>query len=403
MGRATPLIPPPRTEIGLGDGRVVRIGAQLGRGALSTVYRGTVRGPFGLARPVAVKVFDIMATDEHDGVLGALASAATRQACVSHPNVVRVEEFGVLGPAQPYAVLELVEGRTLASFCGRLARARERVPLDIALFVGCEVAEALAAARLACTVDGVRLGLVHGELSADDVLLSWHGEVKVGDFAIAAAARGCSTVRSVRSIARRVRAMAPEVACGRAGDARSDVFSLGVLLREMLQGPRFPAYVTDGEALAWARDGVVHRSMFEPQLPQELQAVIARALERDPTRRHPHAGALGFELRRIALAMGVGDGRAFLRTALARTVGSSDDDEVTGELSLHAPGSGMAAGASVGVGAGVRARVQSGEVDRFARLRGDDEGSDSQPRLVHESGKVPVASMADDEDDCEEA
>jgi hypothetical protein len=194
--------------------------------------------------------------------------------------------------------------------------------------------------------------------------------------------------------------MAPEVACGRAGDARSDVFSLGVLLREMLQGPRFPAYVTDGEALAWARDGVVHRSMFEPQLPQELHAVIARALERDPTRRHPHAGALGFELRRIALAMGVGDGRAFLRTALARTVGSSDDEEVTGELSLHAPSLGTAPGA----GGGVRERVQSGvQVDRFARLRGEDEGCESQPRLVHESGKVPVAGMADDEDDCEEA
>jgi serine/threonine protein kinase len=398
MGRVTPLIPPPGTEFALGQGRVVRVGAQLGRGSLSTVYRGTVRGPFGLARPVAVKVFDIMASDEHDAVLAALASAATRQACVSHPNVVRVEEFGVLGPAQPYTVLELVEGRTLASFAARLARHRQRMPLDLALFIGCEVAEALAAARLACSLEGVRLGLVHGELSGDDVLLSWHGEVKVGDFSVAAAARGCSTVRSVRSIARRVRALAPEVACGRAGDARSDVFSLGVLLRELLLGPRFPAYVTDGEALAWARDGVVHRSMFEPQLPPELHGIIVRAIERDPARRHPHAGALGFELRRIALAMGVGDARAFLRAALARTVGSADDDEVTGELSLHAPSSATAS-------APVRERVQSGvQVDRFARLRGDDEPSDPARPLVHQSGTVPVAGAAgDDDDDAEEA
>ena len=189
-------------------------------------------------------------------------------------------------------------------------------------------------------------------------------------------------MRSVRAFARRVRALAPEVARGKPGDARSDVFSLGILLREMLVGPRFPSFVGDTEALAWARDGIVHQGLFEPRLSQPLETILARALERDPARRYPHAGAMGYELRKIAYAMGAGDGRAFLRTALARAFGAGgddDEDEATGEMSIP------------------RARP-SGVVDRFARLRGDSD-ADAVGETTGEqspSGTVRVARGEDD-------
>jgi serine/threonine protein kinase len=192
----------------------------------------------------------------------------------------------------------------------------------------------------------------------------------------------------VRAFARRVRALAPEVARGQVGDARSDVFSLGVMLREMLVGPRFPAFVSDTEALAWARDGIVHQGIFEPRLSQPLEALLARALERDPARRYPHAGTMGYDLRKLAFSMGAGDGRPFLRAALARTFGpdagdEDDEDEVTGEMSAPRP-------------------RPSGMVDRFARLRGDDdEGHGSAPL---ESGTVLAAGASGlDEDDEEDA
>lgn len=384
MARATPMIPPPQTEIAIGDGRCVRIGAQVGRGSMATVYRGLYESGFGFRRTVAVKVFDVIATDEHDAVLFALTEAARRSAGVSHPNVVRIEDFGLLAPAQPYVVEELVDGRSLAGLAVSYARRQQRMPLDLALFIGIEIAEGLAGARLACAPDGVRLGVVHGELSPCDVLLSWNGEVKVSDFAIAAAARAASSVRSVRALAQRVRGLAPEVARGQIGDARSDVFSLGVMLREMLVGPRFPPAVTDAEALLWARDGVVHQGMFEPQLPAEVHAIVARALERDPANRHPHAGALGYELRRVALTMGVGDGRPFLRAALARAFADEEDEdegEVTRELKTAVP-------------------RPSGidSVDRFARLRGDVPPPDDTDPEGLESGTLSIA-IPDDEDD----
>jgi serine/threonine protein kinase len=349
---ATPLSPPPCNDIPLGAGRSVRIGGQVGRGSMATVYRGVHQGPFGMTRAVAVKVFDVIATEECEAILSALVTAAQRAACVRHPNVVRAEDFGLIGPGQAYVVEELVEGHSLAKLAAHAARRNERFPLDLALFIGVEIAEALAGARLACSPDGVRLGIVHGQLSPSDVLLSWHGEVKVGDFGVAAAARAASSIRSMRAMASRVRSFAPEVARGQIGDARSDVFSLGVMLHEMLIGPRFSASVTDAEAVSWAREGVVHQSLFEPQLPQPLRAIVTRAVERDPSHRYPHAVALGYELRRVALAMGVGDGRAFLRSALPRAfddAADADENEVTGQVEVAQPPSGV--------------------IDRFARLR----------------------------------
>jgi serine/threonine-protein kinase len=160
------------------------------------------------------------------------------------------------------------------------------------------------------------------------------------------------------------------------GDARSDVFSLGIILREMLIGPRFPSFVSEQQALGWAREGIVHTGIFEPQLPSGVQCILGRALEKDPANRYPHAGALGYELRRIALAMGVGDGRSFLRSALARVFAEERDDEPTGEVNLQVP----------------TARP-SGVVDRFARLRGGE---------GRESGTLPIAGEAGEDDDSDD-
>jgi len=359
MGRVTPLIPPPQRDIVLDDVRSLTVGSQVGRGSMATVYRATLNAAFGVRRVVALKIFDVVATDEYETVLSTLGRAARDAACVRHPNVVALHEFGLATPVQPFIVSELVEGRTLAELLDAQQRQRHRMALDLALFIGIEIAEALNGARVAATVDGMRLNLVHGELAPSDVLLSYNGEVKVTDFGIAAAARVASTVRSVSALARRVCVLAPEVARGEVGDARSDVFSLGVLLREMMLGPRFPASVTDSQAMRLAREGAVVGSVFEPQLLPELREVIDRAVEREPSRRYPHAGALGYELRRIALAMGVGDGRTFLRHALPRAFAADAfDDEPTGELVDGRMRSSQPSRSE-----------RTSELDRFARLR----------------------------------
>jgi serine/threonine protein kinase len=270
-------------------------------------------------------------------VIAALASASRRMAAVHHPNVVRVEDFGLVGPGRPYILQELVDGVTLSCLNSYLAQRGERMPLDLALFIGIEVADALAGARLASSADGMRLGIVHGDLAPSDVLLSWYGEVKVSDFGIGGAARSSSSVRRNWTLPRRLGALGPEVVRGQSGDARSDVFSLGVLLHEMFVGPRFGRSPTEEDVLAWAHEGTVCREMFEPQPDVSIHPILERALDPDPVQRYAHAGALGYDLRHAALAMGVADGRAFLRSLLARAFADDParaEDDTTSEVAI---------------------------------------------------------------------
>jgi len=320
MARATPFhVTHPTTggdEIPLLQARRIQLGDTVVRGNVGTVYRARLESDGRVRRPVALKIFEVVSSDDREVVLPRLARLARHAAYVQHPNVVDVYEFGVLGNGQPFLVMELVAGESLSGLMEAYSRTHRRFPLDLGLFVGTEVAEALVGARRASTPEGRRVGFAHGDLSAREVLFSWHGEVKVSDFGVARAVGVASTVRRIAMLARRVATVAPEVAQGQRDDGRSDVFSLGILLHEMMIGPRFPEGMPDAEKLDRARSGYVHSSVFCPQLPDALRNIILRAIAIDPDRRYPHAGVLAYELRRAALEMGVGDGRVFLRSAM---------------------------------------------------------------------------------------
>jgi serine/threonine-protein kinase len=307
-------------RIDLGGGRALRLREELGRGASSTTRRALLVQPSGLRRAVAVKLFASVSSEDAERTLSLAAATATRAACVRHPNVVAVLDFGAW-EAQPYFVTELVEGVNLATLQERYRARSLRLPLDLAVFILCEVAEALSGARGARDCTGAQLGLVHLALGPQKVLLGVRGEVKVSDFGTMLPVAATSSVRSTRALSHRLASLSPEVAEGRPGDSRSDVFSLGVLMRELLVGPRFGPGVTCAVAARLAREGFVQPWSFQPHLPPPLPEVMACALAVDPADRYPNASAMAFELRRIALSLGVGDGRAVLRQTLEREFG----------------------------------------------------------------------------------
>jgi serine/threonine-protein kinase len=314
--------------IEIDEGRRVHVLERIGKGGLSTMYRAALEGHHGICREVALKLFHAIASDDSDHVAQLLGHTASRAACVRHANVVAVYEMG-FADAQPYFIEELVEGTTLATLTERYHTQDRRMPPDVALFVAAEMTEGLDAARTATDAHGFQIGLLHLGLTPREVLLSWRGEVKVSDFEVGIARGATSSVRSLRAVAARANTMAPEVAQGCAGDARSDVFALGIMIHELVVGPRFPESLTNAEAIRLARDGYIHPLCMQPQLPPGLAAVLDRALQVDPADRYPNASAMAFDLRRVALAMGVGDGRWFLRRALDREFGV--DSEVTRE------------------------------------------------------------------------
>ncbi len=330
--RVVPKLAGKANTLALGDRRLV-LGECLGRGSIGTVYRASLEGQLGVKRVVACKVTSGLASDEYEPVLERLTEMVQRAACVRHPNVVDVFE---IWPApqtrQPFIVSELVEGASLRRLLDQLRAHGRRLPLDLALFIGVEVAEGLNGARVAKGQGGRQLGLVHLDVSARDVLLSWQGGVKLTDFGIGQAKQIASSVRSLSSVARRADTVSPEVARGTGGDARSDVFSLGVLLREMLIGPRFPKGLSDSEALRYAREGFIEPLNFEPHLPEEVKRILDRAVEADPDRRFAHAGALAYELRKVAFGLGAFDGRFFLRSVLETELAAERSDVTDPEI-----------------------------------------------------------------------
>jgi serine/threonine-protein kinase len=315
MGRPLAL-PVPRGTLRLGPERTLVLGECIGSGSRTAVHVGWLQtGPHRLLHRVAVKIFDPPEAADPE-LIPALARAARHGALVQHPNVVGVRDFGV-DEGRPFFVLDYVHGMSLAALLSRYAAANRRIPLDLALFIGVEVGEALLGARMTKTPEGAPLCMSHHDLSARKVLLSYEGEVKVGDFGVALASSAAgSGVRDVAKVAGRIAHLSPEVARGARGDARADVFALGVMLHEMLVGPRFPKGLPKMEAYEHAREGIVAPNPLARPLPEGVQAVIDRCLRVDPADRPAHGGVVAYDLRKAALAMGVGDARVFLRSAL---------------------------------------------------------------------------------------
>lgn len=311
--------PLPQSTVPAAEG-TLHLGERLGRGSAGEVWVAWLERPGRILKRVAVRVLAPMDGAEPER----LEAAARAAALVRHPNVVDVHELAAQPDGVTYLVGEMVDGMSLAALLAAYRAAHRRLPLELVLFTAIEVAEGLAAAQSARSPEGRMIGLSHGQLSPRSVLLSYHGEVKVEGFGLGDVAGAGSGVRA--RLAARLSPTAPEMVRGHAPDARSDVFGLGVLLSEMLIGPRFPARVTDEEACVMARDGFVCPDVLAPPLPPGVQSVVDRALSVERKRRQAHAGIVAHDLRAVALAMGVGDARFHLRSALF-------------EMSEQAPGS----------------------------------------------------------------
>jgi eukaryotic-like serine/threonine-protein kinase len=300
----------------LGDGRAVSLIENIGRGSCGTVFRGLVESGWGVRRPVAVKVFDTTPESDHGEMMRRLSRIARRAACVRSPSFVQVHEIdrtdGDGGSPQPFIVSELVEGESLAGLVKAWSADGLRVPMDFAIVVMLRTAEGLGAGLFSENADGSLTGLVHGDLSPRQVLISEQGEVKVGDF-------GQSSLRDLVSAVRsrsRIAYTAPEVAGGAEPDARSDVFSLGIMLSELLVGPRFAPGTDFPTAVQMVHDGRVHEAVMAPNLPRSLRTVIDRAIERHPMNRYAHARAFAFDLRKEMLSLGLCDAQTCVRHAV---------------------------------------------------------------------------------------
>ena len=251
------------------------IQALLGAGGMGDVYRAR---DTRLGREVAIKVLPTSVAADPDR-LRRFEQEARAASALNHPNVLTIYDIGEAG-GTVYIASELVAGETLRARC---ARGPLAVP-EIQALAG-QIASGLGAAHAA--------GVVHRDLKPDNVMIRPDGLVKLLDFGlakltVAADAAGVAATMAgpqtaLGSIAGTVRYMSPEQARGQAVDARSDVFSFGVVLYELLAGrvPHDGATSTD-VLVAVLQQRPAPVSDYRADTPPDLQALVARCLEKDP-------------------------------------------------------------------------------------------------------------------------
>jgi eukaryotic-like serine/threonine-protein kinase len=266
------------------------VGARLGSGGTATVYLARALDAPTDAPPLALKVVHDHLIEESE-FLDQFADEAALLVRLTHPNIVQVRDQGRDGAA-PFLLMEYLDGQPLSRFIGALARRKERMAPELVAWIGARVAHGLAYAHTATDTEGQPLGLIHRDVSPQNVFLTYAGDVKIIDFGIARA-RGRLSRTTHGKVKGKFSYMAPEQLLTSSFDHRADLFALGATLYEAAVGQRLFAALEESEAL--------HRLLFEeiadprqlvPTLPAELARIIMWALAREPDARPASAGAL---------------------------------------------------------------------------------------------------------------
>jgi hypothetical protein len=282
---------------------------------MGEVFEAIAMGEAGFERRVALKRL----TDDHvrdPRTRRMFLDEARIAARLHHAGIVAVLDFGVLEEA-PFQVLELVDGMSAADLARALAGRGEVMPLEVALHMAREVATALHHAHTARDDDGP-LGIVHRDVKPGNVLLSWSGDVKLGDFGIARA-RANTEHTATGEVKGTDGYMAPEQAsAGGSVDARADVFALGVTLLALVLG-RNPLADWEPRLALRVRDELE----LPAELPDDVARVARRALRRDAAERFPDAGALRDALDALLTTRAAPDGRRALCALLDRFRGAT--------------------------------------------------------------------------------
>ncbi len=281
-----------------------RILSRLGAGGMGVVYEAE---DTHLRRHVAIKVLPEELADNREAMERFVREAYAASA-LNHPHICTIHDLGE-EESRPFIVMELMRGQTL-----KQAIAGKALPIERIVHLGVQIADALEAAHGA--------GIVHRDIKTANIFVTERGEAKLLDFGLAKLAHrraGGAAAGSLEDVTLSlpqelttpgstmgtVAYMSPEAALGREVDARGDLFSLGVVLYEMATG----TLPFRGDSSAEILDSLLHRDpvppvRLNPDVPLELDQIIAKALEKDPGLRYQVAAELKADLRRLARQTG---------------------------------------------------------------------------------------------------
>jgi serine/threonine-protein kinase len=278
-----------------------RLTQKIGSGGMAEVFRATGEGPEGFERAFVVKRILPGLSDAPEFVR-MFVDEAKISARLLHPNIVQVFEFAYQDGGY-YIVMEPVDGVDMGCLLRKLERRGAVAPAAFAAEVGRQACRGLGFAHSLGSPEGKPYGIVHRDVTPPNIMVAWNGAVKILDFGIARAVQELRTSQTDAGIVKgKMSYIAPEMLQGQPPDARSDLFSLGVVLHELLCGRRLFAGETDLETLKLVSEMPVPRpSSRNPEVKPAFDEVILRALARDPAKRYQSADEMSQDLERLVL------------------------------------------------------------------------------------------------------
>jgi len=272
---------------------------RIGQGGMAEVFRAVTEGAEGFRRVFVIKRIRPEKSDSPE-FIQMFCDEARICALLNHPSIVQVYDFGQINGSY-FMAMEYLRGKDLSSVMRALRAAHAAVPPALAAFVAQQAALGLHHAHIAVLPGGQPVKIVHRDVTPSNIMLLRAGGVKILDFGIAKAA---ASARQADTGGGRVKGklayLSPEQVRGMELDGRSDVFALGVVLWEMLTGQRLFTAENEFQTMR----NVLMRPVPVPSslrtgVPPALDAIVARALERDRERRYQTAQALADDIERF--------------------------------------------------------------------------------------------------------
>jgi eukaryotic-like serine/threonine-protein kinase len=301
-------------------------------GGMAEVFRAKAFGVEGFERLVAVKrILPNIAEDKE--FIRMFVDEAKLAVQLNHANIAQIADLGVVDGAY-YIALEHVHGRDLRSVFERVRSRQEQMPVAQACFVAMKVCEGLDYAHNKRDQSGAELALVHRDVSPQNILVSFEGEVKIIDFGIAKAAGiGGSTQSGI--LKGKLGYMSPEQVRGLPVDRRSDIFSCGIVLYEMLTGERLFVGESDFSTLEKVRNvEILPPTQYNRKIPEDLERIVLRALARESEQRYQHAIDLHDDLQAFVYTAGEFCSRKDLAAWMKKTF-SKEIEEETAKLEAY--------------------------------------------------------------------
>jgi TonB family protein len=288
-------------------------------GGMAEVFKARMKGVEGFQKIVAIKRI-LPHLTENDEFVTMFIDEAKLAAQLQHPNIIHIYDLGKIERSY-YIAMEYIDGKDLRSLLRLLEEKGQRLPLGLALYIASRLAAALDYAHRKRDFQGRAMALVHRDVSPQNVLISLDGDIKLCDFGIAKAASKASHTRA-GALKGKLQYMSPEQAWGKDLDHRSDIFSLGVVMYEMVTGKK--AFSGDSELsiLEQVRSPKLQAPrQIDPSVPPEVERIILRAIESNRETRYQTAAELGSDLDAALRTVRPAPGSAELGAFLAHLIG----------------------------------------------------------------------------------